>query len=106
MYAEGWRKLHFWLTFIGANLTFFPMHPLGLQGMVRRISSYDLQYQGWNIIASLGSFLLGVSILPFIANIIVSWLNGARAADNPWHATGLEWTTSSLMTTAILKSRS
>lgn len=95
MYAEGWGKLHFWLTFIGANLTFFPMHPLGLQGMVRRISSYDPQYQGWNIVASIGSFLLGVSILPFIANVVVSWLHGVKASNNPWHATGLEWTTSS-----------
>ncbi|MDF5720290.1 MAG: cbb3-type cytochrome c oxidase subunit I [Rhizonema sp. PD37] len=95
MYAEGWGKIHFWLTFIGANLTFFPMHPLGLQGMLRRISSYDPQYQGWNIIASLGSFLLGMSTLPFIANIVVSWLRGPKAVDNPWHATGLEWKTSS-----------
>lgn len=95
MYAEGWGKLHFWLTFIGANLTFFPMHPVGLLGMVRRISSYDSQYQTWNVIASIGSFLLGVSTLPFIANLVVSWLQGNRAADNPWQATGLEWTTSS-----------
>ncbi|HEY9675388.1 MAG TPA: cytochrome c oxidase subunit I [Waterburya sp.] len=95
MYAEGWGKIHFWLTFIGANLTFFPMHPLGLQGMVRRISSYAPQYQGWNIIASLGSFLLGMATLPFIVNIIASWLRGPKAPDNPWHASGLEWTTSS-----------
>ena len=95
MYAEGWGKLHFWLTFIPANITFFSMHPLGLQGMLRRVSSYDPQYQGWNVIASLGSFLLGASTLPFIANIVGSWLYGPRAVDNPWHATGLEWTTSS-----------
>jgi cytochrome c oxidase subunit 1 len=95
MYAEGWGKIHFWLTFIGANIAFFPMHPLGLHGMVRRISSYDPQYQGWNIIASLGGFLLGMSTLPFIVNIIASWLQGPKATDNPWHATGLEWTTSS-----------
>ncbi|OUL19332.1 cytochrome c oxidase subunit I [Nostoc sp. 106C] len=95
MYAEGWGKLHFWLTFIPANITFFSMHPLGLQGMLRRISSYDPQYQGWNVIASLGAFLLGVSTLPFIANMVGSWLYGPRAVDNPWHATGLEWTTSS-----------
>ena len=95
MYAEGWGKLHFWLTFIGANLSFFPMHPLGLQGMVRRISSYDPQYQGWNIIASIGAFLLGVATLPFIVNMIVSWLQGREAGNNPWHASGLEWTTSS-----------
>lgn len=95
MYAEGWGKLHFWLTFIGANLTFFPMHPLGLQGMVRRISSYAPQYEGWNVIASLGAFLLGVSTLPFIVNMIASCLLGRPAGNNPWHATGLEWTTTS-----------
>lgn len=95
MYAEGWGKLHFWLTFLGANLTFFPMHPLGLQGMVRRVAAYDAPYQGWNIIASLGAFLLGVSTLPFIANMVASWLSGEKATNNPWQATGLEWTTSS-----------
>ena len=95
MFAEGWGKLHFWLTFIGANLTFLPMHPLGLQGMVRRVAAYDASYQGWNVIASLGAFLLGVSILPFIANVIGSVLGGPLATNNPWEATGLEWTTSS-----------
>jgi cytochrome c oxidase subunit I len=95
MYSEGWGKLHFWLTFIGANLNFLPMHPLGLQGMVRRISSYDPQYTEWNAIASLGAFLLGMSTLPFIANIVSSWLRGRKAPNNPWNATGLEWTTSS-----------
>ncbi|MEC4815938.1 MAG: cbb3-type cytochrome c oxidase subunit I [Scytonema sp. PMC 1069.18] len=94
-YSEGWGIIHFWLTFIGANLTFFPMFYLGLQGMLRRVSSYEPQYQTWNIIASLGSFLLGVSILPFIANIVGSWLHGPEAPNNPWHATGLEWTVAS-----------
>jgi cytochrome c oxidase subunit I len=95
MYAEGWGKLHFWLTFIGANLTFFPMHPLGLQGMLRRISSYAPQYEGWNVIASVGAFLLGISTLPFVVNVIVSCFLGKAAGSNPWHATGLEWTTTS-----------
>ncbi len=95
MYAEGWGKIHFFLTFIGANLTFFPMHPLGLHGMLRRVSSYSPEYQWWNIVASLGSFLLGMSTLPFIANIVGSLLRGPKAEDNPWHATGLEWKTSS-----------
>jgi len=95
MFAEGWGKLHFWLTFIGANLTFLPMHPLGLQGMVRRVAAYDATYQGWNVIASVGAFLLGVSTLPFIANVIGSVLGGPLATNNPWEATGLEWTTSS-----------
>jgi cytochrome c oxidase subunit 1 len=95
MYSENWGKIHFWLTFIGTNLNFFPMHPLGLQGMLRRISSYDPQYANWNIVSSLGAFLLGISILPFIANIVSSWLRGPRAGNNPWNATGLEWTTTS-----------
>ncbi len=95
MYVEGWGKLHFWLTFIGANLTFFPMHPLGLQGMVRRISSYNPQYADWNIVASLGAFLLGMATLPFIVNIVSCWNRGRKAPSNPWRATGLEWTTAS-----------
>jgi cytochrome c oxidase subunit I len=95
MYAEGWGKLHFWLTFIGANITFFPMHSLGLQGMIRRISSYAPQYEELNVVASLGAFFLGVSTLPFIVNMIGSCLSGRVAGNNPWRATGLEWTTSS-----------
>lgn len=95
MYAEGWGKLHFWLTFLGANVTFFPMHSLGLQGMIRRISSYAPQYEESNVIASLGAFFLGVSILPFIVNMIASCFIGRVAGNNPWRATGLEWTTSS-----------
>lgn len=95
MYHEGWGKVHFWLTFVAANLCFFPMFGLGLQGMVRRVSSYEPQFAGGNIVASLGSFLLGVSILPFLANIIACWLYGRRASKNPWKATGLEWTTTS-----------
>ncbi|MBD2607256.1 cytochrome c oxidase subunit I [Scytonema hofmannii FACHB-248] len=97
MYHEGWGKLHFWLTFVGTNLNFFPMHPLGLQGMLRRVSSYapDAGYEFWNIIASLGAFLLGMSTLPFIFNMIVSWMQGEKAPDNPWRAIGLEWLVSS-----------
>lgn len=95
MYSESWGKLHFGLAFVGANLNFFPMLPLGPQGMLRRVSSYDPQYTDWNIVASLGAFLVGVSTLPFIANIIVSAIQGPRVGGDPWHATGLEWTTTS-----------
>ena len=94
-YSESWGRLHFALTFVGANLNFFPMFPLGLQGMLRRVSSYDPQYANWNVVASLGSFLLGVAILPFLANIIVSTFEGKPAEHNLWHATGLEWKTAS-----------
>lgn len=91
MYYEGLGKLHFALTFIGTNLNFFPMHPLGLQGMPRRVASYDPEFAFWNVIASLGGFLLGVSTLPFILNMVSSWIQGEKAPSNPWRAIGLEW---------------
>jgi cytochrome c oxidase subunit 1 len=71
------------------------MFPVGLQGMLRRVASYDPQYTSWNVVASLGAFLLGMSTLPFIVNMIASWLTGPKAPNNPWHATGLEWMVSS-----------
>jgi cytochrome c oxidase subunit I len=95
MFHEGWGKVHFWLAFIGTNLNFLPMHPLGLQGMVRRAASYAPELVGWNIVASLGSFLLGMSTLPFIFNMLISWIDGEKAPANPWRAIGLEWTISS-----------
>ncbi|MBC1329995.1 cytochrome c oxidase subunit I [Trichormus variabilis] len=91
MYYEGLGKLHFWLSFIGTNLNFLPMHPLGLQGMLRRVSSYDPEYAFLDVIASIGGFLLGMSTLPFILNMIGSWVQGEKAPDNPWRAIGLEW---------------
>lgn len=95
MYSEGLGKLHFVLTFIGTNLNFFPMHPLGLQGMPRRVASYDPEFAFWNVVASLGGFLLGMSTLPFILNMIGSWVQGEVAPKNPWRAIGLEWLVSS-----------
>ncbi len=95
MYSESWGKIHFWLAFIGTNLNFLPMHPLGLQGMLRRVASYAPEYQLWNIIASLGGFLLGMSTLPFIFNMVISWMQGEKAPANPWRAIGLEWLVSS-----------
>ncbi|MGP0127828.1 MAG: cytochrome c oxidase subunit I [cyanobacterium endosymbiont of Rhopalodia musculus] len=91
MYYESWGQVHFWLAFIGTNLNFLPMHPLGLQGMLRRVSSYDPEYTFWNVVASLGAFLLGMSTLPFIVNMVSSWIQGPIASNNPWRAIGLEW---------------
>ncbi len=91
MYNEGLGKLHFALTFLGTNLNFFPMHPLGLQGMPRRVASYDPEFAFWNVIASLGGFLLGMSTLPFLVNFVGSWVQGKKAPANPWRAIGLEW---------------
>ncbi|NEQ79485.1 MAG: cytochrome c oxidase subunit I [Moorea sp. SIO2I5] len=95
MYNEGLGKLHFALTFIGANLNFFPMHPLGLQGMPRRVASYDPEFAFWNVVASIGAFLLGMSTLPFIVNMVGSWVQGEKAPPNPWRAIGIEWLVSS-----------
>ncbi len=95
MYYEGLGQLHFLLSFLGTNLNFLPMHPLGLQGMLRRVSSYDPEYTFWNVVASIGAFLLGISTLPFILNMVASWMQGKKAPDNPWRAIGLEWMVSS-----------
>jgi cytochrome c oxidase subunit 1 len=95
MYYEGLGKLHFALTYLGTALTFLPMHPAGLMGMPRRVASYDLEFAYWNVIASLGGFLLGLSTLPFILNMVSSWIRGDKVGNNPWRAYGLEWLTSS-----------
>lgn len=95
MYYEGLGKLHFWLTFLGTMLNFLPMHPAGLMGMPRRVASYDPEFAFWNVLASLGAFLLGMSTLPFLLNMISSWISGKPAPANPWRAIGLEWLVSS-----------
>ena len=71
------------------------MHPLGLQGMPRRVASYDPEFAYWNVVASIGAFLLGMSTLPFILNMVGSWLQGEKAPSNPWRAIGIEWLVSS-----------
>src|SRR5215207_9232260 len=91
MYDERLGKLHFWLTFIGFNGTFFPMHWVGLQGMPRRVSDYAEQFGNWNMVISLFSFLLGASTIVFFYNIIQSWHRGPIAPGNPWRAMTLEW---------------
>jgi cytochrome c oxidase subunit 1 len=95
MYNETLGKLHFWLTFIGFNVTFFPMHWLGLQGMPRRVSDYADRFGDLNFIISIASFLLGASTVVFIYNMIVSWRRGEPAPSNPWRALTLEWQVSS-----------
>ncbi|QEQ00478.1 cytochrome c oxidase subunit I [Thermosynechococcus sp. CL-1] len=87
--------LHFVLTFIGTNLTFLPMHELGLKGMPRRVAMYDPQFEPINLICTIGAFVLAFSIIPFLINIIWSWNKGKIAGDNPWGGLSLEWTTSS-----------
>ena len=97
MLDERLGKVHFWLFFIGGNMTFFPMHWLGLQGMPRRIYTYSGEMGlGWiNAVVSIGSFIIALSILVFMINFIKSLRNGAPAGNDPWDAATLEWTVSS-----------
>ncbi len=97
MYNETLGKIHFWMMFIGVNMTFFPMHFLGLAGMPRRIPDYPDAFHGWNEVASYGSYISGVSVLLFLFIIAQALLFGRKAANNPWGegATTLEWTLSS-----------
>jgi cytochrome c oxidase subunit I+III len=94
---EGLGKLTFWLMFAGFNVTFFPMHQLGLQGMPRRVYTY-LPGMGWanlNLISTAGGVVLTLGVLTFIFNAFSSRRRGASAGDNPWGADTLEWGTSS-----------
>ncbi len=95
MYDETLGKIHFWMTFVGFNATFGPMHLIGIQGMPRRVSDYAEQYAGWNLFISLAGFLVGISTLVFVYNMVASWRGGARASANPWRALTLEWQVSS-----------
>jgi cytochrome c oxidase subunit 1 len=95
MYDERLGKIHFWLTFIGFNVTFFPMHWLGLHGMPRRVSDYADRFGSLNFIISVASFALGASTIVFLYNMLVSWRRGPIAPANPWRALTLEWQVSS-----------
>ena len=92
---ETLGRIHFVLTFIGTLATFLPMHELGLQGMPRRVAMYDPQFMALNQICTIGSFILGASVIPFFINVVWSWGFGRKAGDNPWNALSLEWTTAS-----------
>jgi cytochrome c oxidase subunit 1 len=92
---EFWGQVHFALTMIGLNMTFLPMHKLGLMGMNRRIAEYDPKFTSLNQICTYGSYILAVSTLPFIINAVWSWFYGEKAGNNPWQALTLEWMTSS-----------
>jgi len=97
MMSETLGKWNFWLFFVGVNVTFFPMHLLGLDGMPRRVYTY-LPEMGWgklNLIATFGAVIIVSSVAVFLWNVISSWRGGAIAGPNPWGAPGLEWATSS-----------
>jgi cytochrome c oxidase subunit 1 len=96
-YSELLGKLHFWTMFIGVNLTFFPMHFLGLAGMPRRIPDYPDAYAGWNYVASIGSYIGGASVVIFLLMLLRMFMSKETVPNNPWGegATTLEWTVTS-----------
>ncbi len=92
-YNETFGKIHFWTTFIGVNLTFFPMHFLGLAGMPRRVADYPAAFAGWNFVSSIGAYIGFASTLFFVFIVFHTLLAGRRIGANPWGqgATTLEW---------------
>jgi len=96
-YPETLGKIHFWITFIGANLTFFPMHFSGLAGMPRRIPDYPDAFAGWNMLSSIGSYIGAAGLVLFLFILVRTLFFGKKAEANPWGegATTLEWTVDS-----------
>ena len=96
-YPEFWGKVHFWTTFIGVNLTFFPQHFLGLAGMPRRYPDYPDAFAGWNFVSSVGAMISGASTAVFFYILYRIFTSKEKLADNYWGegATTLEWTVAS-----------
>ncbi len=96
-YPEFWGKVHFWTSFVGVNLLFFPQHFLGLAGMPRRIPDYPDMYAGWNMISSIGAYISFASALLFVGIAYWTLRHGRKVGAAYWgpHADTLEWTVSS-----------
>jgi len=97
MLSETLGKTQFVLMFVGFNLTFFPMHQLGLAGMPRRIADYasDAGWNDLNLLATIGGFTIAASMIPLLWNVFISLRAGKPAGDDPWQANTLEWATTS-----------
>jgi cytochrome c oxidase subunit 1 len=95
MYDERLAKIHFWITLVAFNATFFPMHLTGTEGMMRRYADHGPRFADWNLFMSIASFVLGASFVIFLYNMINSWVRGPLAPGNPWRAMTLEWQVSS-----------
>ncbi len=96
-YPEFWGKMHFWLTFVGVNLTFFPQHFLGMAGMPRRYPDYPDAFAGWNFVSSIGAYIAGAGLLVFLFVLVRTFISKEPVPNNYWGegATSLEWTVSS-----------
>lgn len=95
MLDERLAKIHFALTYFGFFFTFFPQHIVGMLGMPRRVAVYAPEFQSWNVLISIASFVLGISTLVIMYNVVWSLRNGRVAGANPWRALTLEWATTS-----------
>jgi cytochrome c oxidase subunit I len=97
MMSERLGRWNFWLAFIGFNVAFFPMHILGLQGMPRRVYTYQpiMRWEGLNLLVTVGAVILFISFILFLCNVLMSYRRGLPAGDNPWDAGTLEWATTS-----------
>src|SRR3954453_289115 len=95
MYDESLGRVHFWSSFVFFNLTFGPMHLVGVDGMPRRVADYSTEFTTLNAFISVSSFIFGLSFLVFVYNIVASWRHGPLAEANPWRAHTLEWQVSS-----------
>jgi cytochrome c oxidase subunit 1 len=95
MMNERLSQWHFWLTFVGTQITFMPMHWQGLQGMPRRVADYDPRFETVNAIETVGSYMLGIATIIFFYNVYWSLKHGDRASWNPWRGRTLEWMVSS-----------
>ena len=96
MYDERMGRLHFWLSFVGVNVTFFPQHWIGLAGMPRRYPDYALQFADWNMVSTAGAFLFGASQILFLFIVLKTVMGGKKATRQVWEgAKGLEWSVES-----------
>jgi cytochrome c oxidase subunit I+III len=97
MLSERMGRWNFWLFFIGVNVTFFPMHFLGLMGMPRRVYTYapDMGWGPLNLTATIGAFVIALSALLFVVNVVRSLAAGVPAGPDPWGGDTLEWATTS-----------
>jgi cytochrome c oxidase subunit 1 len=97
MYSSTIARLHFWVTFVGVNILFFPQHFLGLAGMPRRYVDYPDAFAAWNNLSSIGSYISALGVVIFLFGVFQAFARKVPAGNNPWgpSATTLEWTLTS-----------